>query len=151
MKGQNETLSRRRALWYWGPVVMWMVIIFVGSSHSNVVLSESPSRDNLMKNIGHIIEYALLGFLIFRALSSKKGDTLSSRYVWLWSLTGAILYGVSDEVHQMFVPTRTAYLGDILMDGVGAGMGVLFAIIVYTSLSGKLFSERLRNKFSCFK
>lgn len=151
MKGQNETLSRRRTLWYWGPVVIWMVIIFVGSSHSNVVLSESPSRDNLMKNLGHIIEYALLGFLIFRALSSKKGDTLSSRYVWLWSLTGAILYGVSDEVHQMFVPTRTAYLGDILMDGVGAGMGVLFAIIVYTSLSGKLFSERLRNKFSCFK
>lgn len=151
MKGQNETLSWRRTLWYWGPVVIWMVIIFVGSSHSNVVLSESPSRDDLMKNLGHIIEYALLGFLIFRALSSKKGDTLSSRYVWLWSLTGAILYGLSDEVHQMFVPTRTAYLGDILMDGVGAGMGVLFAIIVYTSLSGKLFSERLRNKFSCFK
>ena len=116
-----------------------MAIIFIGSSHSNVVLSESPSKDNLMKNLGHIIEYALLGFLIFRALSSKKGDTLTSRYVWLWSLTGAILYGVSDEVHQMFVPTRTAYLGDIFMDGVGAGMGVLFAIIVYTSLSGKFF------------
>ena len=126
-------------------------MIFLGSSHSNVVLSESPSRDNLMKNLGHIIEYALLGFLIFRALSSEKGDTLTSRYVWLWSLTGAILYGVTDEVHQMFVPTRTAYLGDILMDGVGAGMGVLFAIIVYTSLSGKFFSERLRNKFSWFK
>jgi len=151
MKEQNETLSYRRTLWYWGPVVIWMAIIFIGSSHSNVVLSESPSKDNLMKNLGHIIEYALLGFLIFRALSSKKGDTLTSRYVWLWSLTGAILYGVSDEVHQMFVPTRTAYLGDILMDGVGAGMGVLFAIIVYTSLSGKFFSERLRNKFSWFK
>jgi len=51
----------------------------------------------------------------------------------------------------MFVPARTAYLGDILVDGVGAGMGVLFAIIVYTSLSGKLFSKRSRNKFSWFK
>lgn len=151
MKEQNETFPWRRTLWCWGPVVIWMVVIFIGSSHSNVVLSESPSRDNLMKNLGHIIEYALLGFLIFRALSSKKGDTLTSRYVWLWSLTGAILYGVTDEVHQMFVPTRTAYLGDILMDGVGAGMGVLFAIIVYTSLSDKFFSERLRNKFSWFK
>lgn len=128
-----------------------MVVIFLGSSHSNVVLSESPSKDNLMKNLGHIIEYALLGFLIFRAVYSEKGDTLTSRYVWLWSLIGGILYGVSDEVHQMFVPARTAYLGDILMDGVGAGMGVLFAIIVYTSLSGKLFSKRSRNKFSWFK
>jgi len=35
------------------------------------------------------------------------------------------MYGVSDEVHQMFVPTRTAYLGDIFMDGVGSGMGLL--------------------------
>jgi len=151
MKEQDETLSYRRRFWCWGPVVIWMAIIFIGSSHSNVVLSESPSKDNLMKNLGHIIEYALLGFLIFRALSSKKGDTLTSRYVWLWSLIGAILYGVTDEVHQMFVPTRTAYLGDIFMDGVGAGMGLLFGIIVYTFLSGKFFSERLRNKFSWFK
>jgi len=60
---------------------------------------------------------------------------------------GAILYGVSDEVHQMFVPTRTAYLGDIFMDGVGAGMGLLFGIIAYIFLSGKFFSERFRDKF----
>ena len=56
-----------------------------------------------------------------------------------------------DEIHQMYVPTRTAYLGDIFMDGVGASMGLLFAIIVYTSLSGKFFSKRSKNKFSWFK
>lgn len=150
MKEQNEILFRRRTLWYWGPVVIWMAIIFIGSSHSNVALSESPSRDNLMKNLGHIVEYALLAFLTFRALYNREEKGFFSKHTWFWALTGAILYGVSDEVHQMFVPTRTAYLGDIFMDGVGAGMGLLFGIIVYTSLPGKLFSRRSRNKFSWF-
>ena len=131
--------------------MIWMAIIFIGSSHSNVVLSESASKDNLMKNLAHIGEYAILAFLIFRALYNREERGFFSKHTWFWALIGAILYGVSDEVHQMFVPTRTAYLGDILMDGVGAGMGLLFAIIVYTSLFGKFFSERFRDKFSWFK
>ncbi len=131
-------------LWRWGPVVIWMVIIFIGSSHSNVALSESPSKDNLMKNLAHIGEYAILAFFIFRALYNRE-KSFFSKHTWFWVLIGAILYGVSDEVHQMFVPTRTAYLGDILMDGVGAGVGLLFGIIVYTFLSGKSFPKKLRN------
>ena len=124
--------------------MIWMVVIFVGSSHYNVVLSESPSKDNLMKNLAHIGEYAILAFFIFRALYHKK-KSFFSKHTWFWVLTGAILYGVSDEVHQMFVPTRTAHLGDILMDGVGAGMGLLFGMIVYTFLSDKFFRSRSRN------
>lgn len=131
--------------------MIWMAIIFIGSSHSNVVLSESPSKDNLMKNLAHIGEYAILAFLIFRALYNREEKSFFSKYAWFWALIGAVLYGVSDEIHQMYVPTRTAYLGDILMDGVGATMGLLFAIIVYTSLSDKFFSKRSRNKFPWFK
>jgi len=149
MKEQNETLSYRKMLWYWGPVVIWMVIIFIGSSHSNVVLSET--HDNSIKNLAHIGEYAILAFLIFRALNNREEKGFFSKHTWFLALIGAILYGVSDEIHQMFVPTRTAYLGDIFMDGVGAGMGLLFAIIVYTFLSGQFFPKRLRNKFSWFK
>ena len=122
--------------------MIWMVVIFIGSSHANVVLSET--HDNSIKNLAHIGEYAILGFFIFRALYNKE-KSFFSKHTWLWVLIGAILYGVSDEVHQMFVPTRTAYLGDILMDGVGAGMGLLFGIIVYTFLSGKFFPKRSKN------
>ncbi len=72
MKEQNEILTWKRMLWCWGPVVIWMVIIFIGSSYSNVVLSESPSKDNLMKNLAHIGEYAILAFLIFGALYDRE-------------------------------------------------------------------------------
>ena len=85
MKEQNETLTWKRMLWYWGPVVIWMVIIFIGSSHSNVVLSESPSKDSLMKNLAHIGEYAILAFLIFRALYNREEKGFSGRYSYGWS------------------------------------------------------------------
>ncbi len=137
-------MSYRRRLWRWGPAVIWMVVIFVGSSHSNVALSESPSKDNLMKNLAHIGEYAILAFFMFRALYSREKKGFFSRHTWFWVLIGAVLYGVSDEIHQMFVPTRTAHPGDILMDGVGAGMGLLFGIIVYTFLSGKFFPKKIK-------
>ncbi len=127
--------------------MIWMVVIFVGSSHSNVALSESPSKDNLMKNLAHIGEYAILAFFMFRALYNKEKSSFS-KHTWLWVLIGAISYGVSDEVHQMFVPTRTAHLGDILMDGVGAGMGLLFGMIIYTFLSGKFFPKKIKKSSS---
>ena len=66
MKKQKESLAYRRTLWPGGPVVIWVVIVFIGSSHPNVVLSET--HDNSIKNLAHIGEYAILGFLIFRAL-----------------------------------------------------------------------------------
>ena len=100
------------------------------------------TKDNLMKNLAHIGEYAILAFLIFRALYNREEKGSFSKYSWFWTLAGAVLYGVSDEVHQAFVPTRTAHLGDILMDGVGAGMGLLFGIIVYTFLSDKSVLKR---------
>lgn len=131
MKKQKEGASHKKTLWYWGPVIIWMVIIFIGSSHQNVVVSET--HDNLIKNIAHIGEYAVLGFLIFRALSNKEKNSLWSKYIWLWALIVAILYGVSDEIHQIFVPTRTASIKDIFMDGVGASIGELFAKFVYVS------------------
>jgi len=143
MKSQEKRIFwNGRKLWYWGPVIIWMVIIFIGSSHQNVVVSET--HDNLIKNIAHIGEYAVLGFFIFRALSNKKKKGVLSKYGWFWALIGAILYGVSDEIHQMFVPTRTACVGDILMDGIGAGIGQLFGIIVYISFLNKFFSKKLR-------
>jgi len=144
VRKQREGVFHRKTLWYWGPVVIWMVVIFMGSSHQNVVVSET--HDNLIKNIGHIGEYAILGFLMFRALFKREKNNPGSRYAWFWALTGAILYGVSDEIHQMFVPTRTACVGDILMDVIGAGIGQLFAIIVYLYFLNKFFKLLNRGK-----
>ena len=39
------------------------------------------------------------------------------------SMIIVVLYGVSDEVHQMFVPGRTAALDDVVADTIGAVVG----------------------------
>lgn len=44
------------------------------------------------------------------------------------------LYGISDEIHQYFVPYRDADLMDILADTLGVVMGVYF----YQTFSGKI-------------
>ena len=158
----------KKKLWYWGPVVIWMAVIFAGSSHPNVNIVPDQGQDDpninivvkkiqsslgksdfmvksnyVIKKLAHVGEYVILGFLMFRALLKEKKGSLASRYAWLWALIGTTLYGVSDEVHQVFVPTRTAYTGDIFINALGAGIGLLLGIIIYTSFRGKFFHREV--------
>ena len=65
----------------------------------------------------HVIEYAILYLLILRALAS--GRTIKKKqYVSAFVLT--VLYAISDEMHQTFVPTREGTLRDVAIDTVGA-------------------------------
>lgn len=67
----------------------------------------------------HLVEYAVLAFLIARAL--RHAPTLR------WPVPAAILlstlYGVSDEIHQSFVPGRVADPYDAIADAVGSLLG----------------------------
>lgn len=73
----------------------------------------------------HFTEYAVLGFLLLRALDSAKanfkGFNLRTTAVLL-----AIIYGIGNELHQYFIPGRLMELGDILSNGFGAYVGQLF-------------------------
>lgn len=60
------------------------------------------------------------------------------------SLLISILYGISDEIHQMFVPMRTPDMMDLLADGIGAG---LFLIGVW---SARFFQFRKEKNISFF-
>ena len=46
-----------------------------------------------------------------------------------------ILYAVSDEFHQLFVPGRAGQFRDVLVDGAGTVLGVLLASIVISRIS----------------
>jgi VanZ family protein len=75
----------------------------------------------------HAAEYAFLAVLIYRALQLSSSETVRKR-TWVLTLFAwllAILYAASDEWHQSFVPSRTAALGDVLIDSTGAALGLL--------------------------
>lgn len=82
--------------------------------------------DNIIWAVSHIFVYAVLAFLIARALGFSRflsWETLSLAFAV------TILYGVSDEIHQIFVSNRGFQWYDILMDGLGALIGLgMFAL-----------------------
>ncbi len=108
------TSGRRAAVWRWLPVVVYAAVIFYFSSRSG---RELP-RWSFMRHdkLLHAAEYTGFAFLLARAY--RRG-------AWLAVVT-ALLFAVTDEYHQTFVPGRSGNdLGDLTADLVGATLGAL--------------------------
>ena len=105
-------------------LVIWMVLIFLVSSG---LLSGSMSADSteeffgdlnyVVRKLAHLFEYAVLVFLWLRALL-KDGKDFENRLRWGFLLS--VVYAVTDEVHQSFVPNRLGTWTDVVYDAVGA-------------------------------
>jgi VanZ family protein len=99
----------------WVAVLAWMGLIFALSAQPDLPHPASPALDWLVSSVGHALEYAVLGALIAWALRSGRA----------WKAVGlAFLWALSDEVHQAFVPGRSADPLDLLLDLLGALFGV---------------------------
>ena len=113
--------KHRKFLIFWLPVLLYCVVIFIQSAYPSVVqLQDVPFGDKYL----HFTGYALLGILFFRAFRSSHGGNRLFM-VALLSISASTAYGISDEIHQYFVPCRSADVMDALADMVGSGMGVL--------------------------
>ena len=99
------------------PLVLVMGTIYYLSSQSRLIDFEEGVGDVAFYKSAHFIAYAILAWLWWRALTAKRRLTwglLGSAFV----LTG--LYGVSDEVHQLYVPGRHGQIFDVMVDLSGA-------------------------------
>ena len=113
------TWSRRvglsRAVWVWGPAVGLMVAIFL-VSHS----SSPPEPPGTLSDVGaHGIAYAGLGALMLRGVAGARWSRVTVGTAAV-SAVLTILYGMTDEFHQSFVPDRTAEVRDLIADATGA-------------------------------
>jgi VanZ family protein len=111
---------------YWLPVILYCVLIFIQSSYpATQSLPRFPHADKLV----HAGAYTLLGFLFFRAFQTTRIHKGVALLVMLSALASSV-YGISDELHQYFVPSRTASIADVLADGLGSIIGALAAQII---------------------
>lgn len=110
---------------YWFPVVVYMATIFFLSSRSTfpIALPKIPHMDKVC----HFVEFMILGTLLMRAFIHEEGSWLS-RHALLLAVGVAVLFGLSDEFHQLFVPFRQVDLFDFLADSLGAASGAWIAI-----------------------
>ncbi len=106
-----------RALWIWGPAVIWMAATFAVSHQSRVEIPfGAPDY------IGHGVSYAVLGALLMRALAGGTLRGMGTGLI-LPAVLIAAVYGVSDEFHQSFIPGRMASVSDVVADTIGALIG----------------------------
>lgn len=73
----------------------------------------------------HFSAYGLLGILSFIGLSS-----IFTKKAYVFSISYCLLFSISDEIHQSFVPGRSCELRDICIDSSGALLGTIFIILV---------------------
>ncbi|HIY84267.1 VanZ family protein [Rubneribacter sp.] len=126
----------------WALVAAWACFIFYASSNTGADLNEGTGLFSLVyqalkdaqaqilgpdadaiNSIAHFCEYALFGALWTNAL---RCHLPLSRAV-LVAIACASLYGVTDELHQLFVPDRACDPVDWLVDTAGAALGALLA------------------------
>lgn len=111
------------------PAVVWMGIIFYLSSLPSLQLTgEFSIYDTALRKVAHLLEFGVLYLLWYWATGKSKNSAVI-----------AILYAVSDELHQSFVPTRTAEALDLLFDLLG------IAIALFITKHRQLYPHRASN------
>jgi len=113
--------------WRWlAPAMGYAALIFFLSSLSNP-FPFKPTGLLAWDKLHHFVEYAALGALLAWGLA-RAGLALSSAVVWAAVLGSA--YGLTDEVHQAFVPNRSADPRDWLADTAGALAGAVVVLVI---------------------
>lgn len=107
-----------RSAFLWGPVALYMAAIFFVSS-----LSAPPVPGGVSDKTLHVAAYTVLAILAVRALAGGLPARVRPRTAVV-ALAIAVGYGITDEVHQMFVPGRHADVADVIADAAGAAIGV---------------------------
>ena len=106
----------KHALFYWGPVILYILGIFYISSMPSSVM---PGSGGIDMSPLHIAEYFILSSLIYRALEASK---LSRKKRILLSILLSVSYGITDEFHQIFVPGRTFDFIDMVFNFIGSSL-----------------------------
>jgi VanZ family protein len=118
-EGRRRGIKRTRVLLAaWGPAALWMVLIFALSSLSGLETGFAPSLDWALRKLAHSLVYAVLAALFWRAL--RRTTSLAPPWIMRLSFCLAVLYAVTDEVHQRFVPGRFGAWWDVAIDAFGA-------------------------------
>lgn len=144
-------------------VIIWMVIVFwfsaqVGDDSSNIsgntlrkiitFINQNISQQELerlvelfqpvIRKLAHYTMYTVGGFLIYnqqRTLKDNKNRIASSTII-------GILYAITDEIHQLFVPGRSGRILDVGIDS----LGVITGIFIYKLLEKLVNYVKTRRK-----
>ena len=109
--------------YYWLAAGFWPLIIFLLSAQPTLTRSQAWMQIFVIRKSAHLIEFALLTFLVWTVLTHLQRQEgwfkRISAYHSLLSFVLPLLFAISDEAHQYFVPSRKATIIDIIIDMLG--------------------------------
>ncbi len=118
-----------------GPAILWMAVIFGLSSRRSL----PTGGIDAVSILGHFTVYAVLASLLSWGMR-REGVPL--RRALVLALALSTLYGITDEVHQSFVPGRDPDPFDLLLDALGAGVALALIALRHARGRGLAASSR---------
>jgi len=154
--------NHRTRMFYWSWVILWMALIFVlsgqpaaeSSGLSGMLIrrfleffmpgfnsmdmsyqaAAIESLQFIVRKSAHFSSYAILGGFGILAFSQYPLDR--PRRI-SYAVLICVLYAATDEIHQLFVPGRSAELGDVAIDTAGALVGIFVVSIATRLVAGR--------------
>ena len=118
--------TRRRRVAAWLPAIAWAGLIFVFSAQPNLRFAADAGLDFVIRKADHMAVFGILALLLWRALAG----TTAWRRPWAWAVALAVLYAITDKLHQGFVAGRHPSAPDVGIDAAGALIAVAAVGIV---------------------
>ena len=147
MKARSTLIDNFKT--YWLPVIFWMCFIFWMSNETFSAANTSSVAEKVVtflvpmissqelvlihaviRKATHVIEYFILGLLLFRAFRGGTSASWNSLRPFL-AFTVVVLFAVSDELHQYFVRTRMGSYVDVGIDAAGGLFAQLASLLRY--------------------
>ena len=103
-------------------LILYMGFIFWLSSLPSKQIPKTGVLGGVPQSLKHLVEFTILGILMSLVISQVYNN---SSLDILYSSLFSICYGIFDEIHQYFTPTRYCTVEDIFIDAIGSVIGVL--------------------------
>ncbi len=148
---------KAKQIFLWILVILWMTLIFCFSSQNSDESAElsggfittffstfmdnfdnlsSDEKNDIIESMqfftrksAHAFVYMVLAFLSSTALYSHK---LKIKLVVPIAFGITVIYAITDEIHQLFVPGRAGRISDVIIDSTGGliGLGVFVLLLM---------------------
>lgn len=155
------TVGRHEVLKTWIAAILWLIVIAIESttwlsaSHTSRILypifhyffsMDLPQFEywhHYIRKGGHVVGYAILSILLFRAWRATWPAMGNLKWTWRWAsiaIVGTALVASLDEWHQSFLPSRTGRWQDVVLDTC-AGLAAQILLFLWAVFASKRPAE----------
>ena len=153
--------GRHEVLKAWIAAILWLIVIaiestaWLSSNHTsrilyplfhylfNMDLEQFEIWHHYMRKAGHVVGYAILSILLFRAWRATLPVANNAKWSWRWAniaVLGTALVASLDEWHQSFIPSRTGRWQDVVLDTC-AGIGAQVLLFLWAGIISRKTAE----------